>query len=204
MHFAVYRDRWDNPIVTLPRDLENILGGSYRACRGEGDPFIGRHCGAGALPVQNGWYEFSPAGPGNTVGSDATQGIRRIEGRFTTFADWDTQMRMRLKFEVDESPGGIVIFRGTLNGNKVYSTINGTWAEGFALTFTNATTVTSTEKIDNPPYQIIKPVTKGRVRLYAVDDDDAETLVGYYDPDETNPSYARFVVPACVTTEAET
>lgn len=199
VRFAVYQNAAGESIVTLPRELENILGGAYEPACNPDIPDNQRGCGGIPIPVRNSWYEFSAAGPGDEFGSDARRGIIALEGSFTTFADWNESMRMRVKLEVDESPGGKMIFRGTLAGNKIWSTINGRWTEGFDLDFTNAT-VTSTQAIDTPPYQIIKPVTKGRIRLYAVDVDDNETLVGYYEPDETNPSYARFKVPACPTT----
>lgn len=197
VHFVVYLNARGEPIVTLPRELENILGGAYEP-RCNSDLPDQRGCGGLPLAVRNNWYQFGSAGPGNEFGSDARRGIIALEGTYTTFADWDEPMLMRLKFEAVEAPGGQVIFRGLDDGNKIYSTINGAWAEGFALPFVSST-VTSTQTVDSPPYQIIKPVTKGRVRLYAVDADAVETLVGYYEPDETNPSYSRFKVPFCRT-----
>ena len=45
--------------------------------------------------------------------------------------------------------------------------------------------------------RIQKAVTSGRVRLLAVNDPDlsAHTLIGYYEPDETDPQYQRLKVP---------
>jgi hypothetical protein len=198
VRFVVYEDNSGNAIVTLGRELEAIRSGAYQASDpNQTDPGT-FWCGK-PLPVQNQWYETAAEGPGVEVGSNFTKGFIRLPGRFTTFADWDESMRLRIKLETDESPGGSIIFRGTLNGARIFTAGSGRDIEGVALAYTNAT-VTTTQRFDRPPYSIIKPKTKARIKLYAVDEDDVETLVGWYDPDETNPSYARYKVPVCPAT----
>lgn len=197
MRFAVYVDANGNNIITLPPDIEAVLAGAYEPnCDGSTGPtgpcFAGR-----TLPVRNGWFEFSASGPGNMKGTNPLAGIIPLEGRYTVFQDWNTAMKMRIKPERDESPGGTIIFRGISDNEKVFSSQNGTWLEGFGLDYTTTATVTSTQTIDSPPYQIIKPITRGRLRLYAVDEDDNETLVGDFAPNETSPSYTRYKVPSC-------
>lgn len=191
--FVVYRDRIGNSIITLPPDYEAVLAGAYQAQTPDSNVPGTFWCGR-PIPVRGDWYDTSPSGPGNLIGTDACQGIIPMNGRFTTFQDWATDRRMRVKLEEDESPGGTIIFRGKLVGRKIYT--NG--VEGVPLAFTNAT-VTTTSKLDEPPYQVIKPVTKGRLQIFAVDDDDVETLVAYYEPNETGPSYKRYKIPACST-----
>lgn len=195
--FAVYIDNQGNRVVTLPRELETILAGAYQAPSPDVNGPGWCWCGE-PIPVRNGWYEFSASGPGNFAGSDSRRGIIQLEGRFTTFADWSTPMLLRVKLEQTETNGKI-IFRGRLGGQKIFSSDGSNWIEGVPLTFTNAT-VTTTQTFDEPPYQIIKTITKGRVQLYMVDANAVETLVGYYDPPETDPSYARFKVPVCTAT----
>lgn len=192
--FRVYTDKSGNQIVTLPRELETIEAGAYQARNPDSVTPGTFWCGR-PLSIQNEWYSYTPQGPGLVKGSNANQGIKKLAGRFTTFIDWDEPMLLRIKLEEDESPGGTILFRGRLSGAKIYT--NG--AEGVGLAFTNAT-VTTTQTFDEPPYQIVKPITKGRLKLYSVDSDAVETLAGYYEPDETNPSYARFVVPVCEAT----
>lgn len=195
--FAVYEDERGNKFVTLPRELEAILAGAYQAPSPDVQGPNWFWCGE-PIPIRNGWYQFAPSGPGNYDGSDSQRGIIPLEGRYTTFCDWHEPMRLRIKLEQTEVAGNILI-RGELAGNKIYSTSGGNWIEGISVDFTNAT-VTTTQTFDAPPYEIVKTVTKGRVRLYMVDADDNETLVAYYDPSETNPSYQRYRVPVCETT----
>jgi hypothetical protein len=192
--FRVYTDRLGNQIITLPRELETIEAGAYQAANPDtvnpGTFWCGR-----PIPVQNQWYSYIPEGPGLQKGSNGYQGFKKLAGKYTTFIDWDEPMMLRVKLEEDESPGKTILFRGRLNGAKIYT--NG--SEGVGLAFTNAT-VTTTQTFDEPPYQIVKPITKGRIKLYAVDADGNETIAGWYDPDETNPSYPRFTVPVCEAT----
>lgn len=197
VRFVVYEDRDGNSVVTLGPDHETILAGSYQAPELPETSEPSR-CFSSPLPVQNGWYEMAASGPGGGIGSDARRGIIRLEGRYTTFADWSEPRKLRIKLEVDESPGGKIIVRGKLDGGKIFSnSANGNdFIEGVELNFTTAT-VTTTEYFDEPPYAVIKPVTKGRIQLYIVDDSGTETLVAWYEPNETTPSYSRFKVPAC-------
>lgn len=194
MNFVVYTDSRGGTFVTVPRQIETILAGTYQYP----DPVLNGQsaCYGQPLPVRNGWYETSLSGPGERTGSDWSRGIIPLNGRFTTFTDWDEPMRLRLKFETSEAPGGKIIIRGTLDGDKIYTADGTDWIEGVAFPFVTST-VTTTQTFDRPPYSIIKPRTKGRVRLYTVDADNVETIVAWWDPEEINPSYRRFKVPVC-------
>jgi len=197
MRFAVYEDSRGNKFITTPRGIETILAGAYQAPSPDVQGPNWYWCG-NPLPIRNDWYEMSPSGPGNLIGANAQMGIIALPGRFTTFCDWSDAMRLRIKLEQTEVAGNILI-KGELAGEKIYTQDGSNWIEGLSVNFTNAT-VTTTQLFDQPPYQIVKSVTKGRVRLYKVDNDDNETLVGFYDPNETDPSYRRFKVPTCDTT----
>jgi hypothetical protein len=199
LRFAVYVDNLGNRIVTTPRDIETILAGAYQSPTPNVSPTDPNWhwCGL-PIPIRNGWYETSPSGPGNFIGSDYQRGIIRLPGQFTTFCDWSLPVRLRVKLEQTELNGKI-IFRGRLAGQKIWTTFDGAWQEGVALTFTTGPATTA-QYFDEPPYAIIKTLTKGRVLLYTLDDNAVETLVGYYDPDETNPSYTRWKVPTCSAT----
>lgn len=209
--FAVYKDARGNRFVTLPRELEAILAGAYQAPTPDAQGPNWFWCGQ-PIPIRNSWYQYSASGPGNYVGGfgalgsglegyvgqDWQRGIIPMEGRYTTFCDWVDPMRLRLKVEVPEVAGSMLV-RGELSGQKIYSQSGGNWIEGVEIDFTNAD-VTTTQTFDRPPYEIVKSITKGRVQLYMVDSDNVETLVGYYEPQETNPSYIRYIVPICATT----
>lgn len=199
----VYEDRYGNQTITLPPDYETVLAGAYAATDPNSVVQGSFWCGR-PLPIRNEWYSTAPNGPGNQIGSDVLRGIIRLNGRFTTFGDWldeDNGTRLRIKLEKDESPGGTIIFRGFSGGAKIFTTSGDRQMEGVGLAYTSGT-ATTTQTFDEPPYQIIKPITKGRVKLYTVDADDNETIVGWYEPSETNPSYARFKVPVCPSTSS--
>lgn len=200
LRFAVYEDRHGQPIITTPAEIENVLGGVYSPiCDGADEANVVQRCFSSPIPVRNGWYEFASGGPGAECCSDSAKGILRLEGQFTTFADWDEPRRLKIDLERNESPGGKIIFRGYEDGLKIFTLDAGNPIEGLAVSFSNAT-VTTSQLFDEPPYQVIKPVTKGRMAIYSVDDDDVATLAAIYDPAETGPAYARWKVPACVTT----
>lgn len=195
--FAVYKDDRENRYITLPRELETILAGAYQAPSPDVNGPNWFWCGQ-PIPIRNGWYQYSSSGPGNYAGSDWQQGIIPMEGRYTTFCEWTEPMRLQIALEQTEVAGNILI-RGTLAGQQIYTQDGSNWIEGVSVDFTNAT-VTTTQRFDRSPYEVVKSITKGRVRLYMVDDDDVATLVAYYEPDETNPSYIRYRVPICATT----
>lgn len=197
MRFAVYEDEHGNRFITTPYGIETILAGAYQAPSPDVTGPNWCWCGQ-PLPIRNDWYETSPSGPGNLIGSNAEMGIIALPGRYTTFCEWSEPMRLRVSLEVTEVAGNILL-RGELSGQKIYSLDGGNWIEGISVDFTNAT-VTTTQRFDRSPYEVVKSITKGRVRLYMVDDDDNATLVAYYDPNETNPSYRRYKVPVCEVT----
>lgn len=199
LRYAVYRDRHRQPFITTPNGIENVLGGVYSpVCDGTTDPNLVQRCFSDPIPVRNGWYEFASGGPGAECCSDSAKGIILLEGQFTTFADWNEPRRLRIVPERDESPGGKIIFRGYHNGAKIFSLDGGNWIEGLAVDFTS-TSVTTTQEFDEPPYQVIKPVTKGRVLIGSVDANDVTLEVAFYEPSETSPAYARYKVPICPT-----
>lgn len=199
MRYAVYRDRYRQPFITTPNGIESVLGGVYDPiCLGVTDPNVVQRCFSSPIPVRNGWYEFASGGPGAECCTDGAKGIIRVEGQFTTFVDWADPRQLTIVPERDESPGGKIIFRGYRNGAKIYTLDDGNWIEGLAVDFTNVP-VTPNQLFDEPPYQVIKPVTKGRLLIGSVDADAVTLEVAFYEPSETGPSYSRYKVPACPT-----
>ena len=116
-------------------------------------------------------------------------------GRFTTFAEWNTAMKIQLQFETSETPG-VVNIRGNLAGAPVWSSASGNWIEGVNLAVGGGT-VTSTQTFDQPPYLVSKPQTNGRVFMYTIDSNNNSTLVAIYQPGELLPGWRRYKVPAC-------
>jgi hypothetical protein len=178
--------------VTLPRYYQTMLAIARL-------PPAQSQCFGMPLRTRGLWYEFYSGGGGvsNNQTIAWSRGSVPINATFTTFADWTTPQYLRLKFETTEAVG-LMIFRGTLNGQRIYCVINGVWAEGCPLGYSGSTTVTTTQLFDAPPYAVIKPTTIGRVSLYTVDPTSgAEVLVAIYDPTETIPAWKRYKVPVC-------
>lgn len=185
LSFTAYADANGNAIITLPRQFNTVLAGVF---------VTGANCGA-PLGVKNTWYQYLPSGPGIESGLSVDSFIP-VEGRYCTYAEWSTPMLLRFSFEQSESPGTIIV-KGTLAGEKIYSTYFATWIEGVAVAYTGSTTVTTTQLFDRPPYQIIKPISLGRVTMSTVDSSGVVTPVALFDPDEVNPSWRRYRVPSC-------
>jgi hypothetical protein len=193
--FVVQPDENGEGFITLPRRWLSIRG----AVSGERIGF--------PLQVRNGWYEYSPGGIGMRCGSDSMRGVIPLQGRFMTFSKWNIPLYLRFKFEQDEDEATIIV-RGTLVGQKIWTTTGGASTEGESVAFGDSgvpsATVTTTNVFDAEPYQIIKPVTKGRVSMYTVDADEVETLVAIYDPSERSPRWRRYKVPILPTITART
>lgn len=189
--FTVYSDVNGNSVITLPRELNTVLAGVFVT-----NDASTRFCGR-PLPIHNSWYQYMTGGPGLETSLRADSFLE-LPGRYTTFVDWTTALLLRFKFEQSETAGKIIV-RGTLAGDRIYSTDGSNWIDGVAVSYTGNTTVTTTQLFDLPPTAIIKPTTKGRVSMYTVDSDGVETLVAVYDPTETLPAWRRYQVPACTT-----
>lgn len=192
VNFNVFPDTNNQAVVTLPRAFNTILAGAVMSSLSDGVTY-GR-----PLPVRNGWYGLSSAGPGivNDSRYRWQEGFVPEEGRFTTFRDWTTAVQLRLKFSTTETNPTNFYIRGNLNGQPVYSGSGSSTIEGIKLVYTAPGTITSAESFDEPPYEFIKPITNGTVSLYTWDGV-TETLVAIYSPEETNPGWRRYRVPAC-------
>jgi len=198
--FNVFLDANNKAVVTLPRALNTILAGVYlNTCSSNGARY------GWPLAVRNGWYSFSSGGPGYVP--DARYGWQAglipEEGWFNTFADWTTPKKLRLKFAATEANGLIFNLRGISGGQPIYTGAGANTIQGENLTTVGATTLTTVNDFDEPPYEVAKPVTYGRVSMYTWDGV-TETLVAIYDPSETVPQWRRYRVPGCTNwTEAD-
>lgn len=185
VNFAVYPDANNQGFITLPAAYTNVLGAIVDFQSIYGYP----------IPIQNDWYGFIRGGTGVHPVS-WMDGMVPLPGFFTTFATWSSALKLRFKLATTETEDKIIV-RGRLSGVPVYSTDSqGNWIEGIEVAYSNAT-VTTTQKFDEPPYAILKPVTLGVVSMFTVDDSGTETAVGIYYPSETYPQYRRYKVPVC-------
>jgi hypothetical protein len=184
---TIYTDVDGHAVVTLPRQFNTILAGNIVR------PGTALY-NLAPLRIQNPWYANLPGGPG-IESNLCIDSFVPINDRVTTFRDWTTAMYLRFKFEQTEAAGKILV-RGVLAGTQIYSTDDGNYIEGIAVSYSGSTTVTTTQQFDLPPYGVIKPETKGRVWMYTWDGT-TETLVAVYDPTETLPAWRRYRVPSC-------
>lgn len=183
--YTVYSDRDGNSIITPERDVTAILAGAVRS------PNV--LCTGDPMGVRGGYAEFSTNGLGY---GGLTMDFTEVNGRFCVFQEWSDSMLLRFKFEATES-SGVIHIRGALDGEKVYSLYSGSWIDGEKVAFVGTTTVTTTKYFDPDDLSVVKPVTNGRVTMYAVDSDGIETAVASYEPSETVPRWKRYKVPDC-------
>ena len=183
--FNAYPDASLQAFITLPREFNTVLSiAPLPASDSVGRP----------IPVRSGWYEFHSGGPG-FITNQTTQwsrGLVPVNGRFTTFADFTD---CKLKIVTEHAETGSIIFKGQTGGAYIFSTFNSAYQAGVALALTSGATTSIT--FDSAPFTVIKPVTGGRIWLYAVAADLTETLVAVYAPSETGIAWPRYKVPVC-------
>jgi len=145
------------------------------------------------MQVRGSWYEFYSGGPGFSVNQtqEWSRGLVPVNGRFTTFSDFTN---CKLKIVTEQAETGSIIFKGQSGGTYIFSTFNSVYQGGVALSLATSGATTSIA-FDIPPFTVVKPVTKGRVWLYAVAADLSETLVAVYAPTETGIAWPRYKVP---------
>jgi hypothetical protein len=181
----IFSDVFGNPIVTLPRQFNTILAGTFRP--------IYSNCGGRPIGNINGWGEYLRDGSG-IVGNGCSDNFIEQNGRYCVFQDWSGSMQLRFKFETTES-AGVILIRGMYSGEKVYSLYSGSWIEGEKVAFVGTANVTSTKFFDAENLSLLKPATNGRIFMYAIDGNGNEILVAVYEPGETVPRWRRYKVP---------
>jgi hypothetical protein len=186
--FQVY----DNQQVTLPRGMLTILGASIQ---GTGDAFRL----SWKTQVTNLWFSWISGGPGIITNPpyDVAGMVDQGDG-FVLFRNLPSTGTIKIYNSTTESAGTINI-RGYSGSSKVYTLAGAARIEGenVAMPTTNGTSTTTATTWDagNSIYAIVKPSTNGVLSFYQVAADLTETLIGTYEPGETNPNYRRYYVP---------
>lgn len=168
-------------IITLPNQYEYVRK-AYR-CNGN-------------VQVNNGWYELVNGCNcrGGFIGT-----LQKTPGEFVTFADWPTIFK-----DSNKACG--------LNGFYIKLVFENSLDIGVELTFTgigiNNREVSLTRKCEaawipqtagpgeervTQLFTVVKPVTKGRIRLYGYDGAN-EFLLALYDKNDINPRYQRYTM----------
>jgi hypothetical protein len=180
-----------NKCLTWPREIETILGASL--------------CDR-PIVIRGQFYEFLENGPGILSGERCEPSLTLVDrGSAPAFDDVpDTGYKLAIYADGTETAGLKVMVRYyDLNGNKVYSLDGSETIEGEKLSIPAAGnyTYSTYEVFPGGLYEVIKPVTKRVVRLYAYKMADASLFpLAYYEPDEELPVYRRSYIPNLETT----
>jgi hypothetical protein len=170
--------------TTLPADVATVLGvlnGGY--------PTL----------IRDQWYQFHINGSGSS--ECVPCGYTDELGPFCTFKDPSGPVKLVAICEnaLDSGCKSLRVFGWDEDGKRIYTPgAGGVLEDGFLLPLIYGYPGSNPEapsiaRID----RIQKDVTNGFVKLIAVDPDDdtPQTLIGYYQPWETVPTYRRLRVP---------
>lgn len=197
-HVAFLVDE-DDCHITLPMEYASIEALSYEV--------QGENGCAGRMPVQirNEWITVLGAGPFlwnwdlwgqfgfscfNSFASDRGDG-------FVTFRDSPYE-EYTLRIEIDDASDAskTLLVKGyDEDGNKIFTPQSSSSYEGieFNLSFPDAE---PSQHFSKQLYFLYRERFEGYMRIYAVDvDTSEETLIGTYQPNDTNPSYKRYGIP---------
>lgn len=163
----------DTGIWTLPRNYETCLG-----VRIDGQSY----------DLASQWYQFLQHVSDGSDLSLYTDVLLDQGFGFCTFADPSGAVRLRLTAGSDT--GSARVMGADENGIEIFS--------GGEPGFDLAIGVTSTQKVSGALSQLLLPDTDAIKLLYAVADDNTQTLIGRYYPGETQPDYRRYHTPTAV------
>jgi hypothetical protein len=169
--------------VSLPRDVGTILGVN-----------IGGH----PTLLRDEFFHWHVNGPGDNE-CQPCQYTDEL-GEWCTQRDPSAPVYLVAELEtVQDNNKSIRVFGTDVNGKHIWTTNPlGELSEGFLVPTIYGSPVRSNEA---PPIaridRIQKDITVGFVRLVAINPSDlsAHTLIGYYEPNETEPRYRRIRVP---------
>jgi hypothetical protein len=172
---TAYEDVNENKFITLPRHLETCLRGGQ--------------LGYKTRAVQSEWYQYLPQGRGIRKSDQAYFGPLQDMGEgFVTFRDIETPSQLTLSSSETECAGSYIWIRGKdINGNKIYSAVDGERVEGIRLDLGEGTE-TTTETFSEI-YSVEKTPTTGIVTLAA-----GATTLAKYEAGERVISYRRYRV----------
>lgn len=171
--------------ITLPRDVGTVLGVNQK-----GQPTL----------LQDQWFQYHINGPGSNDCAPCSPNSYEL-GQVCTFRDPVSPAYLKAEVESAADNGKKVrVFALDTEGRKIFTPgPDGKLYEGFLVPtifgyFQRAPDVPPLSSI----YRISKEVTKDYLKLYAVNlDGSSQTLVGNYEPSETEPAYRRIRVGSC-------
>lgn len=169
--------------VTLPADVATVL-----AIDNSGQPTI----------LRDQWFQFHANGPG--IQCNVPWNYTDEVGPVVTFRDPSSPVKLIAEVENSkDSNCTLRVFGWDVNGKRIYTTGPGGILEdgilvptvyGFSEPNPDAPAILRIDRVQ-------KAATNGFVKLIAVDQTTlaSHTLIGYYQPWETAPSYRRIRVP---------
>lgn len=179
--------------ITWPREVATVEG--FRVCN-EG------------IDLLNEWYEFGEA----VRGVDPTQtecGPTMLIDRQNAcqFTDVATSAKIRIYPTVAADAGVKVILQGKdPNGNPIRTSVSGAYIDGEQVTLASPFSTSSFEFLSPGLLGVQKPVTKGRLNVFAVDPvTGVETKIAIWEAGEENPWYRRSYManmPTCTTAKS--
>ena len=140
------------------------------------------------------WFNATNAF-GLQEGNSCHRGIIEVGGLHVLFRDYTSRpYQIGIMAEVAEDIGVELMFEG----QDEYSTYH-----KIKVTTENPPTLAKSEILVKGIRSVTKPVTKGRIRVYAYDLElQTKTLIAIYQPNDANPTFRRFKAPKtceCIT-----
>lgn len=185
------KGRWNNTVermrvcviegcITWPRGVKTIEGVSV--------------CQYG-IPIRNQWFEFQTnmVGPNLKCFEKCEQTQLLPRNNVCQFRDFDAPSYIRIYPETSTDNGKYIVFKGQ-DGNRVpvRTEVDGEWITGEAVAIDSPFATTTTAFYPRLLDGVVKPITNGRLQIYAVNQvTSEETLIAIYEPSETVPSYLR-------------
>ncbi len=170
--------------VTLPREVGTVLA---------------INTGGMTTLMRDQWFSFHMNGPGDEGCCIPCRYVNE-EGEVTTFRDPHGPTYLVAVVEnAQDNNSTLRVYGWDENNKRIYTTnpVTGETEDGFLIPTIFGFPVIGQDqpqvaRID----RIQKSVTKGFVKLVAIDPDDMQpsTVIGYYEPGETNPKYRRIRV----------
>ena len=177
--------------ITLPRQFQAVLGIQFGAA---GSPAIPRQ-------VFPRWQEFIAGGMGQiTVGASMQMAVDMGDG-FVCYNTPTEPFYVKFVPTTSDDYNKVIYFRGTdPSGAALFdqnSSNTNTYGDSF-LGVTLASGGTTCPITIGSLNEVIKPITKGPVNVFAVSlvDPTVSAQIATYEPTETNPSYKRYKLGA--------
>jgi len=216
-----------NETITLPREIKTVMQAALRypnTCPKVGGN-VGQEpswrtgtCSLYQLVlVKSRWYELLPGGPSgwgpNFFSPCAPNVLMDLGTGWSTFSEpWNSgemeasgggygdPYTIRVYADIPQlvSEGTVFINGLDVDGNSFYEYDAGVYHQALGIPIpAQGQNYTESTKQVSQIYSVTKPITKGRIKLFAVDPDDGTQIpIAIYAPDEIAPDYRRYRINA--------